>query len=189
MAAISNSSIQIWLDFNGDLPATIPTCQTIALTTENNPIVVSASCIDVCNDTELICDSRLTDSLAVCGLWSSLTTLQFANISQHRSSLEAFVPLGLDYSDAAYTNTARNSVALCLSSVYTDVVAGTYLGQGFLPTACTEQELFNSFYFQLLQFGQTTKQPLLDCVDAICAPATVNPNLGGIGVSVLDSLA
>ena len=55
----------------------------------------------------------------------------------------------------------------------------TYQSDSSLEGACSEQALFPTstltLNYDLPQFLQT-------CVNAICAPRTLNPDLGGIGV-------
>ena len=190
MDLISNSSIQIWLDYTitGALPATIPPCQ---ITPEYyyDAIMVADNCTALCTDSSHLLDPRTPNNLVTCGLWSSLIVNQSRTIGFDNALLDPFVHLGLDTKNATYAFSVRDIIASVLSGLYTGTVEATYLGEESLARACAEQYLFDIIPRVPELSGSDSKSSLHDCIDAICSPITLNPDLGGIGVGLLDFLS
>lgn len=194
MASILNSSIQLWFDYTGDILPVILPCQRIEWVSARPNIVLDANCKHVCNDSSSILDPTMPNNLATCGLWSSLTLMPSTTMGDpdERSLnnrvialLEQFVLLGLDRRDANYAADVRDTVASCLSFLYNQIMSVTYMGIASFASACAEQELFT--YFRLAyRDAQIPTSSFRDCIDAICSPRTLNPDPGGIGVSLSD---
>ena len=55
---------------------------------------------------------------------------------------------------------------------------GTYQADGTSKGACSQGELF-----PVVGSSQDDSHSLRECVDSICASRTLNPDLGGVGVS------
>ena len=182
MTHISNSTIQPWLDFrDGNLPSTVPLCT----------YVEPGNCTQVCNSSTAILDPIAPDNLLTCGLWSTLTMLAyypegFAPLPRDRvnSLLQRFEPLGLDASNATYAYSARGAVSNSLSTIYdVTTLQVSYRGDTARGIACSQQMLF-----PILAHTFSTDLPyrLSQCVDAICSRRTLNPDLGGVGVSLVS---
>lgn len=185
MTGISNSSIQAWLDFRGDeLPAAIAPCQDVL--NYQGPISF-VNCTRICNNTLSLLDHTLPKNLLTCGLWSSLTMLDYYNAlmnsepsDQVQALLQSFGQVGLDASNATYAYAARNAVSTCMGTLDEVTRVRSYQGDASFRGACSEQMLFPSLSLEL---STNLSMPLQACVDAICSPRTLNPDLGGIGVS------
>lgn len=182
MAGISNSSIQPWLDLdlNADnLPATITPCQN----RQKGGRIVLGNCTTVCDDAGLLLYADQPNSLLTCGLWATLATLtQYAFLTNdYHTLLGRFDSLGLDAGNATYAYAARNAVSTAMNTMLKITKVQTYQGGSSLEGACSEQALFPT---STLELDGDLPQFLRTCVNAICAPRTLNPDLGGIGVRI-----
>ena len=174
----SNSSIHSWLSFDGTTLPTLPTCQY------NNSVV---SCSQACNDSvSLFSDSSSqSNSLVTCGLWTSLVmastdvaangTLGPTNSTNASSDLlTPFQPLNLNASDYQNASVYADIISNCLQDIYQNVKQFTFAADdGITLAACTRHELF--------PVGPGNNS-LNDCLQGICSPLTLNPDLAGIGV-------
>jgi hypothetical protein len=185
MAGVSNSSIQAWLDFRGDkLPATIAPCQA-RLTWKG--AIAFVNCTRVCNSILSLLDHNLPNNLLPCGLWSSLTTLDYhsslltTKLRDHvQALLQSFGRLGLDASNAIYAYAAGNAVSTSMSILDKVTRMQTYQGDQYFRGACNEQILFSTYS---ITWSMNFWRPSQACVENICSPRTLNPDLGGVGVS------
>ena len=185
----SASSIQPWLDFNGTLP-TINPCKYVKMGYRKAPRVVEADCTTVCNHT-LSLYSPLVDNLVTCGLWTTLisayTTIGPENYLVPNSNeqsillLERFRGLGFNGAIHEHALAVADSISLRLQLLHFDAKFLTSSNDGMTPVACTRSKLFplgsNS------NSTNHTSQALRSCLQAICSPITLNPDLAGIGVS------
>lgn len=182
MSGISNSSIQPWLDLNNaasNLPTNIPVCQG------------PQKCAEVCIESVELIDPGRPNNLLTCGLFSSLTMLNYYAVqmpsvaplpkSRVDTLLEPFSRLGLDANNETHSYATRNAVSECLSELYQVTRVQTSKGQEVSTGPCSEQLLYP---FQASEFSTNIAEPLLSCVNAICAPRTLNSDLGGVGVSL-----
>lgn len=184
MSDNSHSAIQPWLDFRGDnLSATITPCDSSGI---NN-----YSCIAVCNNTQQILESKSANNLLTCGLWATLHLYEYFNtyvnpslFPETRSFMNHFDSLGLDAADSAYGFMTMNAVSRTLSHVEQRTRMATYQAEPSSAGACNQQ-----FLFPLIAtvINDDLSKPLRDCVDAICTPRSLNPDLGGVGVSYTAS--
>jgi len=195
MIGITNSSIQLWLDFTGDTTPAIPPCQEKSKWSDGSyedwdKILQADSCTSVCNDSGSLLDPTMPNNLVTCGLWASLTVMPYKtgdrlgdmNIEdQVNALLEPFVLLGLNHSDADYARIARYTVASGLSALYNRIMSDTYTGITSFASACAEQELFPYSRLDPMVAPNPTHS-LQACIDAVCSSRTSNPDLGGIGV-------
>ena len=190
MTGISDSSIQPWLDFQGDnLPANIPSCQT----RQTDGRVILDGCLTVCNQSVELLNSDKPNNLPTCGLYATLTMLDAYTLArnpigsyddshdQYVALLGRFSNLGLKANDVAYALAARNAVSATMTVLQKITNIQTFRGDSLLEGACSEQALFPSATFG---FNTDLPQHLRDCVNAICAPRSLNPDLGGIGVRI-----
>ena len=177
----SNSSIHTWFSFNGTNLPKLPTCQW------NHTDV---SCTQVCNDSVALFTSQ-SDNLVTCGLWTSLVlkyiqqngtyfpTDNFEtaeNIS--RIILPPFERFDLNTSNFRNASIYADTISNCFQSIYTNVKEYSFDDDGNdkIATACTRQVLFPA---------AGSNSSVKDCLGAICSPLTLDPDLAGIGVSVL----
>lgn len=176
----SNSSLQSWLNFNsnGNILPILPACK------HNDSDI---SCAQVCNDTSWLFSSQANQSsnLLTCGLWteiamwhlpldndnSTLGSITPSNFST--SQLAPFQQLGLNTSDFPNVATYASTISGCFEALYVNVKHYSYADDGKTPTACTQQDLFPV---------ATNASSLETCLQEICSPLTLNPDLAGIGV-------
>lgn len=98
--------------------------------------------------------------------------------------LRKFQSVGLDGRVLEYTPSYADTISACLTYIYLNVKQYTFKDDSMIFGPCTKTGLF-------LPFGsnQNTTQYTSDsldlCLDAICAPATMNPDLAGIGASIV----
>ena len=185
----SASSIQAWLDFNGTLPA-IKRCQEVEMGHREFSRVIEANCTTVCNHT-LSLYSPAVDNLVTCGLWTTLisayTTVGPGNYlvpnsnDQSTHLLERFQDLGFNGDVHEQALAVADSISSRLQLLYFDAKFLTSSSDGTTPSACTR-----SCLFPLGSNSNSTDrslQALRSCLQAICSPVTLNPDLAGIGVS------
>ena len=189
MTGVGGSSLQPWLDFNGDnLPEIIPACQVEKM---NQSGITTTDCTATCNATVALLDPSMPNNLLTCGLFASLTLLNQYTLTRnplgtYNDSHAFYVPLlarfndvGLNSTDQDYGFVARNAVSAAMTWLQQITKIQTYRGNLLLEGACSEQALFP---YALPSFNPDLPRHLRDCVDAICAPRTLDPDLGGIGV-------
>ena len=204
MAGISGSSIQPWLDLKVDdnlnfstetIPATIPSCQTRQRVTGE---VILDNCTKLCNSSDSLLDDKFPNNLLTCGLWATLVTLDSYNeeiatmhpdvtkaVHKHyQDVLGRFTTLGLDAGDEAYLSAAIGAVSTTMFTLLKENRIQTYQGDS-IQGLCSQQDLFPTTAFE---FNTDIPQHVRDCVTTICAPRSLNPDLGGIGVSMTYSM-
>lgn len=203
MAGISGSSIQPWLDLEVDdylnfstetIPATIPSCQTRQRVAGE---VTLDNCTKVCNSSNSLLDDEFPNNLLACGLWATLVTLDSYNEDvetmqpdvtkvvqqQYQDVLGRFATLGLDAGDEAYVFAAIGAVSTTMFTLLKVNSIQTYQG-GSIKRLYNQQDLFSTAAFE---FDTDIPQHVRDCVTTIRAPRSLNPDLGGIGVSMMYS--
>lgn len=187
----SASSIRPWLDFNGTLP-TIGPCKDVKMGHREAPRFIEADCTTVCNHT-LSLYGPLVDNLVTCGLWTTLisayTTIGPENCLVPNSNeqsihlLDHFRMLGFHGDVHEQALAVADSISGRLQHLHFDAKFLTSSNDGTTPVACTRSILFplgsNS------NSTNHTLQALRSCLQAICSPITLNPDLAGIGVSTL----
>ena len=174
MATLSNSSIQPWLEFGSNQVLTLRPC-----TNENSTTV---SCAQVCNDSILLFQDQ-PSNLVTCGIW---TTIVGANYSHNPFDpyflqlMPTFASVGLVPSIYQYTASYADTISDCLGFIYHNIKEWSFADNGDTAAACTRNDLF-----PILTQGpvNSTIQALDDCLNSICSPLTMNPDLAGIGVS------
>lgn len=197
MASHSNSSIAAWLDWyeKDDLPDILP-CKYANYTNANaendyTPSLDDASCVEVCNDGASMFYDQ-SHNLVTCGIWTSLLSastvsdsdniLKFNNNSDFTNHLVLFAGTGLNSSVFQYAPLYAGLISDCFEVIYTNVKRLSYADNGQVPSACTKSQLFplgsndNSTFYII--------DALKDCIDLICSPLTLNPDLAGVGVSL-----
>ncbi|KAL8708730.1 MAG: hypothetical protein Q9220_006456 [cf. Caloplaca sp. 1 TL-2023] len=205
MTGITGSSIQPWLDLKLDgpfcrldlstatVPATIPLCQTRL---NGSQEIILGNCTSVCNSTASFLDDELPNNLLTCGLWVSLVTLDTLNEdtsdpqreavrNHYQEVLTRFTPLGLDAGNEAYAFAATGAVSTLMLALMRDTRLATYQADS-IHASCSQQVLFP--ITGSLNYNNDVPQHVRDCVTAICAPRSLNPDLGGIGVRMKHSM-
>lgn len=185
-----------------------PPCEILRLEDESTSIISSAktsfrakvevvipakSCQEVCSEYLAFSDPRRPVNLLNCGLWAKLATiwLRKSNLPFHvpekngtrpiepsdlEDPLQEFTSQGLDYHNESYLNIVTGAVSSMLASFPNLEESERYL---LRPTACSEAELF-SFERSTIR---PTRSGLWPCLNILCTPSTLNPDLGGIGVT------
>ena len=185
-----NSPIQAWLDFHGDnWPTTVPECHD--LQDEDGVLAKTANCTTVCADSDAnLSGSGTPNHLLTCGLWATMTWMDFSDNQTYTSQIShppdsllgRCKNLGLNASNATYAFAARNAVSSALDTLAKNTRLQTYQSDPSSIGACSEQALFPSPSND--QIITDIHQSLRTCVSAICAPESLNPDLGGIGVGL-----
>lgn len=211
MAGIYGSSIQPWLDLELDLHTLdfklqdIPAVNFSCLRTDIETDFIQINCTHVCNSSSQLSEYMGMKNMLMCGLWVTLVTLKnsFADpdkyndgpvtpdvFEHYQKELDRFATLGLDQDDTAYALAATGAVSTILSTslLYNNI--WTYQGDSAFGL-CSQQYLFpdrllSGYHFPFIGFKLDPGLPerLRTCVTAICAPMKLNPDLGGVGVSI-----
>ncbi|KAK0508631.1 hypothetical protein JMJ35_008907 [Cladonia borealis] len=130
------------------------------------------------------------DNLVTCGLWTTLisayTTIGPGNYlvpnsnNQSTHLLKQFQELGFNDDVHEQALAVADSISSLLQRLYFDAKFLTSSNDGTTPSACTRSTLF-----PLGSNSSSTDhslQALRSCLQAICSPVTLNPDLAGIGV-------
>ena len=141
----ANSSIQLWLDFNGTLPAVIPPCQPWdnANGLTNSPNVTFQNCTGICNFYSELIDPLRPNNLALCGLWASAVAFEKSvRPSTYNEDLALFMSLGLDHQDISFMDFVQLTIGSVLGDMYSVAKAGTSSLTFTVPGPCTTDRLF-----------------------------------------------
>ena len=205
MALLSNSSIADWLQFNGTHLGQL-TCQYVNYTghldyiegagggavIDSQPEIINANCSQVCNDSASLFAPH-TNNLATCGLWSTVISAYTAFDSDNTlvlngnkgssDLLDDFREIGLTPNLVEYATSYADIISTCFQLLYYNAKFFTYADDGTTIGACTREQLFP------LGSNMNTSIPITSaletCLNAICSPITLNPDLAGIGVSLI----
>lgn len=172
----SNSSIHEWLKFNY---TSLPEHFACSDHSTNN------SCRQVCDDGLSLFHDQPTN-LVTCGMWTRLViaTSDYDakgtpipnNDTTVQSLYSAFNDVDLRASDLQNVSIYADVISNCFQRIYSSVRRFSFAHDNNAASACTSQNLFPSGRLQ-------NWSSLTDCVQAICSPVTLNPDLAGIGVS------
>ena len=207
MASLANSSISTWLQFN-QTSFSLPSCQYVNYTghlkyietggaiIDTVPDITNVSCNQVCNDSASLFSPH-TDNLVTCGLWSTLlsaytvfgpdNSLVLNEKDQSLDLLGRFEPVGLGLDVLEYATSYADIISSCFQLLFYNAKFFTYSDDGTTVSACTREVLF--------PLGSNTnstvpvQSALQECLEAICSPITLNPDLAGIGVSPSSHIA
>ena len=177
------------LDFRTDsIPATLPLCQT---GDHSGGPVVLGNCTEVCEFANTLLDADLPNNLLTCGLWATLITLDNYSTAvpgqtieavheQYQDVLRRFDTLGLDASNSTYVSATIEAVSTTLFTLLKENRIQTYQSSS-IQGPCDQQTLF-----LIPSWASDTDVPQLlrNCISAIYAPRSLNPDLGGVGVSM-----
>lgn len=214
MANLSNSSISGWVGFDTSGLPTIYPCQHVN-DTSGIAVLTNASCAQVCNDSVSLfwppTDNPPTNNLVTCGLWTTLmgqytylgpnNELQYDTTINTEGLLSPFQGTGLNESDVQYLPSYTDTISDCFERIYVNAKKFTFSDDGRAASACTRDELFplapstspsdpsgDSPTYGLADAAfKPTIDALKDCLDATCSPLTLNPDLAGIGVSLIGA--
>lgn len=187
MADFANSSLSVWLNWGGVLPAVIHLCQSVRYS-NGVPSFNNASCAQVCNDTVSLFDSR-THNLETCGLWlTSLVNPVPPGSSNSVDFLPKFSSVGLNTSAYQYNITYADAISSCLVDFGFRVKLGS-VSAGTVSSGCTNTLLFPFSTTASLNTGGfqdfddwMSSSALKACLNDICSPRRLSPDLVGIGV-------
>ena len=194
---ISNSSIQRWLDFNGSSPTTVQPCQIAPTGTTDDPDptlgLQEISCAQVCTNESLLFQQG-TYNLETCGLWAMIAAAPNAAdkdaLIDYNLSLSSFDAVGLNSSAVGSISNITEIVASCFAALYLARSSNTFAADGTVALACTEDNLFplnnnpghevDPSVFQ--SWEETTLSGITACLERICSPRTLDPDIAGVGV-------
>lgn len=142
---ITNSSIQLWLDFNGTIPTVIPSCQQRANDYGHlsSPNVTLQNCTDICITESALIDPLLPNNLHVCGLWASIVHHN-VSLNPYSDNLVSFTSLGLDHDNQSYVDDVQMSIANAFVAIYFAVGMGTSSISTTTPEDCANKVLFGT---------------------------------------------
>ncbi len=186
-----DSTLSDWISYNVSDPWAPSTCQFFDATTG---ITSDIGCSQICNDSVQLFDSQLQkNNLQTCGVWTTLVSaytylsphgsFQFNGSTSVMPIFEAFGKVGLDATVYQYTPTYTDTISACLAYIWVNVKENSFSDDDSMPEFCSEVGLF-------LPFGSNTnvtdytESSLWGCLNAICAPVTLNPDLAGVGVTL-----
>lgn len=195
MASLTDSSIQSWLTFDGTLPPTIQPCRFVDHSSASvySPTYPITDCSNVCNDSISLFEPTNNDTLVTCGLWTTLVSsttstsdelgnyLLPPNDTQSLNLLKAFNSVGLDLDMVQYTQSYAHTISDCLVEIYSDVKEFSFADDGTMPANCSENDIF-PFGTNASSSWNDNVESLNTCMNLICSPVTLNPDLAGIGV-------
>ena len=187
-----NSPLQAWIDF--DFFANNPPMSghnfsgptmNQYLQSNNTPIKpctlggVELNCTDVCSNASALFDPQAVHNLVTCGSWAEMQALNLSYTLYSARDFSPFWPVGLNENDTDWGSLLRGDITECFQNFYTSRLYITS-ASGALNDACNMQG-----------FGIGTPAGTPDvglCIESLCAPLTLNPDLGGIGVSALGNI-
>ena len=168
MTDVKDSCLQPWLDYPSSQGTVAPRCID-PYPNHGSPL---DSCMTVCNSSS---SSRTTDNLLTCGYWANLAARSARKVASSDGpllqELEKFNEVGLDANDTAYVEASQDALSSVLNEIGKSSRAMMYQTDTSYYEPCSKLALFSS------------STAVHTCIDAICAPRTLNPDLGGVGVS------
>ena len=142
---IANSSIQLWLDFNGTIPTIIPPCQQRAndYGFMNSPNVTFQNCTNICNNGFALFDPVLPNNLPVCGLWASIVGSEesFGPYIDNED-LAPFISLSLDHKNVTYVRYVQDIIYKFMAVMVATAAFGTSRDTPVVPMTCSRDLLF-----------------------------------------------
>ena len=149
---IANSSIQLWLDFNGTLPAVIPPCQQREndYGFMNSSNITFQNCTEICNEEHALTDPLLSNNLLTCGLWALFVEFE-KSVGPYSYSEDPvpFMALGLDHQNTSYADSVQRNIGSVLGDMCLVAKAGTSSITSAIPRPCTKDRLFAQDYWVL----------------------------------------
>lgn len=172
IALLSNSSISEWLTLNLSSPPTlVQPCLKLHITELLLPNLTEANCSQVCNDSTSLLYFPSND-LVTCGIFTVLSSAGFFN-SRNDAYSEPFSKVGLNV-NTTDTLIYTDIISTCLTNIYVAAKWDSFADDGTIPFACSRDVLFS-------------EGALGQCIEAICAPRTLNADVAGIGVGLVQS--
>lgn len=196
MANYTNSTLTDWLS-DRPSPQLYPCYQHVSGPSFGVEVV---SCVQVCNDIALLFDPLFqSKNLVNCGRWSALVISAspleqgpnhtiIINDKSIQDEIIAYEAVGLNASDYHLAPESADIISTWLAYMYTSVVSFSFLDDHKVKLECTRAKMFPGMFSTT---GYSTgsfedgRAALATCLDSLCSPITLNPELAGIGVSVL----
>lgn len=104
--------------------------------------VISTNCTRICNDTNPVLNSDMTDNLLVCGLWSTIATKKTYTWSSGTHAfpeadtlVERFNIVGLDAGDISYIFATVNTISFTINVMEQVTRLRSYEAAGCLYSA------------------------------------------------------
>ena len=180
---LSNSPLQPWFDYGTAISHTAYRTDPFAALPPIQPCYGGSvggktlNCSAVCDESYLLFDPQHPENLVTCGLWATVgaillqsgplpATTPFDAVGLNVSSLE---PVGIVDGGLAGNNALQRILVSCFASFY----AGTHdftQHTRDTPSSCSAFAMFQN---------PLQVEP---CFEDLCAPRTLGPDFGGIGV-------
>lgn len=191
---LTNSSIRLWLDFNGTLPSNLPPCQN--LFPYGTLKAVDVPCRDVCTYNGSFPES--TQNIVTCGLWATVFSPYFVKLKQWGmtstplklpadppalppGSTELFQSVGLGHMDFAQYDATTDYIAAYIGSYYSSYKYISSVDANYIKASCAKDALLPIIDVPRSSYIISIRS-LNDCIAGMCASPKINPDLGGIGV-------
>ena len=188
---LSGSPLLQWIDYASALFAaqngygfnqsTVPTgmgCST------GGPLT---NCSNVCSNTTQLFDPAFPENIVTCASWASTCTflneekVNSESISTNWTFLHPpFEEVGLNLSNNSsdmMVEGLTGDVTACLADLYQRSHYSAETPD--IPSACSKSNLF-SYHGTTLDLGESGTRP---CIEELCTPSQLDPDIGGIGVS------
>ena len=187
---LSNPSLQPWFEYDSAISrAPAPVTDPLTALPPIQPCYggsiggQAVNCSVVCEYSYLLFDPQHLSNLVTCGLWASVT----ADVVQNGQipATSPFDAVGLNISEIDNTGTGDGSLSIYdapLQDLFVDCFASFYAATHSLtnnitstPNACSASALFQQ---------PSQVEP---CFADMCAPRTLDADLGGTGVGFRES--
>lgn len=174
----TNSSIREWFDFDYMTSPTLPGC------TINGTEI---GCSHVCNNRTSLFFAQTTN-LVTCGIWTSLILassifdIKGTLLEKNESIIQHLDPfhkdVNLKANDSQSVSIYADTISSGFGAIYEIVRTASFADDGTIPSACTKGSIFPADIY----WRDGYQSPVIDCVQEICSPLTLNPDLAGIGM-------
>ena len=129
-------------------------------------------------------DPATADNLVNCGIWTSVVgnwQARYEAIASISDTLaDPLRAIGLNPTIALVISAVKGSGDSCFSAVCALSGLGTIEADGSIAASCDSDNLFPNDFLNASNHNITGW--IANCVDAICVPVILNPDIGGIGV-------
>ena len=176
---VNDSTLQKWYDHD---PRSFETWNTFHSNTKLDPCVYGngtiVACSKVCNDTRFLLDPEWPQNLNTCGIWAYYVsgTKFIAAHGPNGTFIDVYQGLGLKGNDYEFATAVQGKIADCMN----EVDYGLPTGYNTDYSKCNRDTIFGGWPRPGPSYGfGATIRP---CLDDICSPKTLNPDVGGIGV-------
>ena len=198
----AQSSIQPWLDFDGTNLPHVGGCQLVVAANDTDPAATlkNASCIEVCSSTTSLqslfpirAHGAVDPNLANCGIWATMAAAYYKTPLQLLSEADSvnwagFADSTLNFSVSQETRMPMLQITEILQSLYMTFHGLWLSDDSAIPLACITRLLFMTPLEDPTEAIQVSLRNLRACLEQMCSPPTLDPDLAGIGVRCVRNI-